>query len=179
MLSSGIVTLRAVEPSDAEFMYDMENDPECWRYGETIAPLSRHIIRDYALNYDADPISARQLRLIIIDSSTQAPVGAVDLYDIDPVNRRAFIGIYILASHRNKGYASAAVGLVADYAYHSLHLRLLAVRVEHTNFISLRLFESLGFVRRGLIPDWFSLPDGSYSDLILLSRLLPFTQQTV
>lgn len=173
MLSSGIVTLRAVEPTDAEFMYDMENDPECWRYGETIAPLSRHIIRDYALTYDADPISARQLRLIIIDSSTRTPVGAIDLYEIDPVNRRAFIGIYILAAHRHKGYASEAIGLVERYAYLSLHLRLLAVRVEHTNIISLHLFESLGFVRRGLIPDWFSLPDGSHSDLIILSRPLP------
>ena len=65
MLHSQRLHLRALEPSDADFMYEVENDAQAWRYSDTIAPLSRKILRDYALTYDADPFTAGQLRLII------------------------------------------------------------------------------------------------------------------
>lgn len=172
MLPSRLVRLRAVEPIDADFMYEIENDPECWRYGETIAPLSRRIIREYAMNYDADPISARQLRLIIVSVATDRPVGMVDLYEIDPIHRTAFVGIYILPSLRRKGYGSEALQILEKYASQTLRLRILGVRIESDNERSLKLFEGAGFVKRGNLPQWYSHPDGSFSDMMILSRSL-------
>ena len=49
MLASARLILRAVEPIDADFMFEVENDPLAWRYSDTVAPLSRRQLRDYAL----------------------------------------------------------------------------------------------------------------------------------
>lgn len=166
------VKLRAVEPIDADMMYEVENDSKCWRYGEIIAPLSRRIIRDYALNYDADPFSARQLRLIItcLSEGCQCQAGVVDLYEIDPIHRRAFVGIYILPSFREKGIAHAALRLLEDYAKNTLRLRKLAARIESINTPSIRLFERAAFEKSALLPDWFSLADGGFSDLLIYTK---------
>lgn len=168
-VASPTITLRAVEPTDADFMYEVENDPANRLYSDTIAPISRKIIRDYALSYDADPFSARQLRLII---SAPNPVGIVDLYEIDPVHRRAFIGIYILPSCRHSGIASKAIAALEDYCRDALRLRLLAARVESSNTSSVSLFKKCGFNEAARIPAWFILPSGAASSLIIFTKFL-------
>ena len=166
------VKLRAVEPIDADMMYEVENDSQCWRYGEIIAPLSRRIIREYALNYDANPFSARQLRLIItcLSEGCQRQAGVVDLYEIDPIHRRAFVGIYILPLFRERGIAHAALRLLEDYAAQTLCLRKLAARIESINTPSIRLFEKAAFVKSATLSDWFSLTDGGFSDMLVYTK---------
>lgn len=172
MLHSKRLHLRAVEPSDADFMYDVENDAEAWRYSDTIAPLSRRILRDYALNYDADPFSAGQLRLIITESEKNNPVGIVDLYDVSQRHRRAFVGIYISRNHRNKGYAAEALELIEKYARNTLQLHQLGAKMEEHNEQSVKRFSELGYECRGKLKDWLSLPDGKFADMLLYSKLL-------
>lgn len=172
MLKSEVVTLRAVEPTDADLMYDVENDVDSWRYGETIAPLSRNVIRDYALNYDGNPFTARQLRLIITTTSDSKPVGVADLYDIDPVNRNAFIGIYILPGSRRCHIASQALKLLEGYSFKLLRLRNLAAKVESGNLASSLLFSNLGFIVSGRFKSWFIDEQSRTSDMLLFTKSL-------
>ena len=166
--------LRAVEPSDADFMYEIENDASAWRYGDTIAPLSRRIIRQYALDYEADPFAARQLRLIVTvkQENSMVPVGAVDLYEIDPVHRRAFVGIYILPAYRGCGIAQAALTDLENYACKVLRFRMLAAKVESDNKSSLSLFERCGFKVSAILPEWFATTDGQFTDLNLMTKVV-------
>lgn len=166
------IILRAVEPVDADFMYEVENDDACWRYSDTVAPLSRKILRDYALNYSADPFSARQLRLIISEKEPNVgrQLGVADLYEIDPIHRRACVGIYLLPSFRNEGIASEALKILEDYAFRMLNLRLLAAKVEGFNTTSLALFKRCGFVVAAVVPEWFSYAVNKISDLIILTK---------
>ena len=168
------IRLRAVEPCDADFMYEIENDASAWRYSDTVAPLSRRILRQYALDYDADPFSARQLRLIVsvCRDDSWIPAGLVDLYEIDPVHRRAFVGIYILRDFRNMGVAGTALVILEKYASEVLNLRLLAAKVESDNHISLTLFERCGFSKVATLPEWFIHKDDSSSDMIIMTKRL-------
>lgn len=174
MTSSSSLILRAVEPTDADFMYEVENDAASWRYGDIIAPLSRHNLRNYALNYDADPFSARQLRLIIISHPSKGgvPIGVADLYDIDAVHRRSFVGIYILPSFRREGRASQALKLLENYAMNVLNLRMLAAKIESVNHISLSLFKRSGYLTTAVIPEWFNYAGSAPTDLIILTKNL-------
>lgn len=172
MLNSDKVTLRAVEPYDADFMYEIENDVTSWRYGETIAPISRKIIREYALTYDGNPFSAGQLRLIITETGNGNPVGIIDLYEICKVNGRAFAGIYIMPEFRGKGLAGKALSLIEEYARKVLHLRLLAARVENSNTASVNLFRSKGYECEATIRDWFVTDSGNCSDLFIFTKRL-------
>ncbi len=164
--------LRAVEPSDADFMYEVENDAAAWRYSDTIAPLSRRILREYALNYDADPFSAAQIRLIITDAVNNTPVGIIDLYDISQRHLRAFVGIYICKDFRGKGYAQEALRQIGYYAKTTLHLRNLGAKIEDGHKHAIELFEGAGFTKCGCFPSWLNAPDGKYSDMLLYVKPL-------
>lgn len=172
MLHSQRLHLRALEPSDADFMYEVENDAQAWRYSDTIAPLSRKILRDYALTYDADPFTAGQLRLIITEKGSNIPVGIVDLYEVSQRHQRAFIGIYICKEHRGKGYAEETIELIEDYAHNSLHLHQLGVKVEEGYTLGEKLFESRGYQLKGTLEDWLSTPDGKYVGMKIYSKKL-------
>ena len=172
MLHSNRLHLRALEPSDADFMYEVENDAQAWRYSDTIAPLSRRILRDYALTYDADPFTAGQLRLIITEKGTNNPVGIVDLYEVSQRHQRAFIGIYICKDFRHKGYADETLQLIEDYAHNTLHLHQVGAKVEDGYTMAENLFENRGYELKGLLDDWLSTTDGKFVGMKLYTKKL-------
>lgn len=166
MLKGEKIRLRAVEPSDALMMYEVENDPEVWFYSSRIAPLSMNALSRYACNSDSDPFRERQLRLVV-ELLDDTPCGLLDLYEINPVDRTAMVGIVILSQFRGQGLASEALSLLQSYADRVLHLRALAARIATTNSASMRLFLSAGYSQVGLIPDWLISPDGEVDMAIL------------
>ena len=123
------VKLRAPEPTDTDRMYLWENDPEMWRFGYSPAPLSRQQIWEYISNYNADPFTASQLRLMI-DSDGET-VGTADLYDIDIRHRRAFVGIMIAPAYRRKGNAMAALKALQTYCAENIGLHRILSRRLH------------------------------------------------
>ena len=172
MLHSNRLHLRALEPGDADFMYEVENDAQAWRYSDTIAPLSRRILRDYALTYDADPFTAGQLRLIITEEGNKNPVGIVDLYEVSQRHQRAFIGIYICKDYRDKGYADETINLIEDYAHNNLHLHQLGAKVEDSHLKAEKLFTNRGYELQGHLREWLSTPDGNFADLKIYTKKL-------
>lgn len=172
MLHSNRLHLRALEPSDADFLYEVENDHEAWKYSDTIAPLSRKILREYALTYDADPFSAGQLRLIISEEGSNRLVGVVDLYEVSQRHQRAFLGIYIRKDFRGLGYGQETIKLVEDYAHNNLHLHQLGAKVEKNHKNAVDLFTELGYKVSGCLEDWLSTPDGHFNDMLILTKKL-------
>lgn len=172
MLNDGIIYLRPPEPdSDIDAMYRWESDELSWADGRTRAPLSRHALWEYATNYDADPLRAGQARLIICAVDYDDLLGCVDLYDIDVINRRAGIGIYIERERRRNGYARRAVELVVEYCRSYLGLHQLWVTVASTNEASRSLFSGLGFTTTGRLRSWIRIGE-SYTDAFFCQRLL-------
>ena len=104
--------LRALEPGDIELMYAWENDTEIWGVSGTLAPFSRHTLERFIEGQQFDIFQTRQQRLII-ETPEGLPVGALDLFDLDPVNLRAGVGILIHdTAQRGKGYAADAPVMV-------------------------------------------------------------------
>lgn len=167
-----LITLRALEPSDADFMYNIENDSEAWRYAERVAPISRSQLRDYALNYDANPFAAGQLRLVIVERTSGTPVGLLDFYDISVPHRRAYIGIYILPEFRGKSFATEALLCAGDYARLHLHLRLLVAYIDGDNYGSINLFKKARYTLHSPIEGWFENPGAAPSSLIIATHTL-------
>jgi diamine N-acetyltransferase len=162
-MQSGKIVLRALEPSDVDILYAWENNTSEWEFGNTLAPFSRFQIEEYVLNSQYDLMSARQLRLMIdleADTPERKTIGAVDLFDYDPVNRRAGIGILIAMEYRNQGYASSVIGLITEYAREMLHLHQLYCNIAEDNKSSLTLFEKAGFVRCAEKKEWISTRTG-------------------
>lgn len=94
-LKGNTIYLRALEPEDLEFVYAIENDESIWEVSNTQTPYSRFLIRQYLENAQQDIYEAKQLRLAICKNGTPEAIGLIDLFDFDPRNQRAGVGIVI------------------------------------------------------------------------------------
>jgi diamine N-acetyltransferase len=151
------ISIRALEPTDIDLLYDWENDPEVWHLGNTIAPFSRFVLEQYLVNSHEDIFSTKQLRLMIEyndGENTAEAVGSIDLFEFEPLHRRVGIGILIAREHRRKGYAKQALKLMLDYCYNTLNIHQVFCNIEADNHESIRLFTKLGFVECGHKKQW-------------------------
>lgn len=149
------IYLRALEPEDLEFVYAVENNEQIWEVSNTQTPYSRFLIRQYLENAHQDIYEAKQLRLAICHNETFAAIGLIDLFDFDPKNKRAGVGIIIQEeSNRQSGYGKEALGLVINYAFEQLQLHQLFANIGPENSASLSLFNTFGFEKTGVKKDW-------------------------
>jgi len=62
-------------------------------------------------------------------------------------NGVGLIGVTIEGKHRRKGYGEAALRLLVDYAFNTLHLNELLDDIPLERESALRIFERVGFIR--------------------------------
>jgi diamine N-acetyltransferase len=168
-LNSNTIYLRALEPTDLDFLYSLENDVSVWHVGNTLTPYSKSVLEQYLQNAALDIYTIKQLRLVICTSDNNS-VGAIDLFDFDPLHSRAGVGIVISAPHRGKGYAADALLLLLQYCQRILQLHQVYCSVTASNQASIRLFKNAGFEQVGVRKDWLRDTDG-WSDVIELQRV--------
>ncbi len=156
--------LRALEPEDLEFIYKVENDESIWEVSNTQTPYSKFLIAQYLENAHQDIYEAKQLRLAICVQNTNKAIGLIDLFDFDPKNHRAGIGIVIQNQQdKGKGYGSEALRLMLQYAFNHLQLHQLYANIGSHNEVSLKLFTTFGFQKIGVKKDW-NFTHGKYQD---------------
>lgn len=149
------IYLRALEPEDLEFVYAVENDEEIWEVSNTQTPYSKFLIRQYLENAQQDIYEAKQLRLAICLASSNATIGLIDLFDFDPKNNRAGIGVLIQKTEdRAKGIGTEALDLLIQYAFNQLQLHQLYANIGEENKQSLQLFSKFGFQQIGNKKEW-------------------------
>lgn len=171
MLKNDQIYLRAVEPEDLNFLYKSENDSSLWIHGNTLSPYSKNTIKQYieeAQQYDI--FESGQLRLIICRISDDKQLGAVDLYDIESHHSRVGLGLFVSPEFRDLGYAKMTLGLMKEYCFNFLNLHQIYVHISVSNTLSLKLFESVGFHRVGILKDWIFTID-NYEDVVILQLL--------
>lgn len=155
-----MIQLRALEPEDLDFLYALENDPSIWGVSDTLLPVSRHALREYLAHATADFYVVRQLRLVVTTENDGRAVGVADLFDFDPLHQRAGVGITILGTERQRGYARQALELLKQHARQALRLHQLYATVGADNHASLQLFRQLGFREVGTRQQWLRTAAG-------------------
>lgn len=158
------IYLRALEPNDLEFVYAMENDQSIWEVSNTQTPYSRFLVRQYLENAHQDIYEAKQLRLAICHDEDFPAIGLIDLFEFDPKNNRAGVGIVIQnKENRNQTIGSEALELLIKYSFYNLNLHQLYANISVGNVASIALFTKFGFEQTGIKKDWILL-DGQYQD---------------
>ena len=165
------IYLRALEPEDLDFIYDIENNQDIWEISNTITPYSKFLIKQYLKQAHKDIYEVKQLRLVISDFDHTA-IGMIDLFDFDVKNKRAGVGILIKDSvHRERGFGKSALELLTSYCKSHLDIHQLFCNVSEDNVRSLRLFQRQGFNIIGLKKDW-NFINGSFKNEYLLQSIL-------
>ncbi len=158
------IYLRALEPKDLEFVYAMENDQSIWEVSNTQTPYSRFLVKQYLENAQQDIYEAKQLRLAICQDKDFPALGLIDLFDFDPKNNRAGVGIVIQGNeNRKQNIGSEALELLIQYSFYNLNLHQLYANISTENVASIALFTKFGFQKIGTKKDWI-LFNGVYKD---------------
>ncbi len=160
------IYLRALEPSDLDFLYQLENDTAIWEISGTLKPYSKKVLQLYLDNAHRDIYEVKQLRLCICRKDHEC-IGLIDLFDFDPKHRRAGIGIVISnPDDRNKGLGAEALSLLCSYAFSALDLHQLYANILEENKASIHLFEKLGFERIGIKKEWIRTSTGFKNEIM-------------
>ena len=167
-----MIRLRKLEPSDLPFLYQWENDALAWADGSNHNPLSQQDLRAYIESTTGDIYRDGQLRLIIESVSPQdglsakrsfsgtvfqrsgLTIGCIDLFDFDPRNRRAALGMYIAPEYRGKGVGKEALRLLEDYAFGHLNMRVLYAVIATQNTACTALYRNAGYTQSSILPGW-------------------------
>ena len=160
--------LRALEPSDLNWLYGLENDASLWHLGISKEPWSRDVLLKYIDSQPGNLMRDGQLRLVLeVDG---APVGALDLYDYDAIARKGGLGIVLNVEHRGQGVATAALRSFMNYLFGTLGMQMLYAVVPESNTPSKTLFETLDFQPSGTLKHW-TFNDGQFENAILYQYL--------
>ena len=175
MTQNSYIRLRAVEPEDLELLYLWENDRSVWIMSNTLVPFSRYQLKLYIEANPSNIHANQQLRMMIDCHETGKhvrTVGAIDLFDFDPIHLRAGLGILIASvADRRQGYAHEAILQMIDYCREVLFLHQLYCNIAASNIASIQLFGKVGFEITGTKKEWLRTEKGWEDELLLQLKL--------
>lgn len=108
-------------------------------------------------------LSSGSLRLYAL------PYGCVDLYNYDPLNRRAAVGIMVSKEYRRQGYALAMLHALEELSTTHYRLHTLFADIAASNTASLALFRKAGYEECGHFKEWLLVND-KYVDSIRMQK---------
>jgi RimJ/RimL family protein N-acetyltransferase len=166
------IYLREVRLSDVnENYYRWMNDPEVTQYLESrFYPNSMEGLCEYVTAKLAD---RDNVFLAIMLKETDRHIGNIKLGPINWIHSLADIGLLIGEKDCwGQGYATEAIQVMVDYAFHQLNLRKLTAGCYHTNQGSAKAFQKAGFTLEGVRRQHY-YSGGTYVDLVLLGLVKP------
>jgi diamine N-acetyltransferase len=164
------IRLRALEPEDIDTLYAWENDTELWQLGASIAPFSRFVIKEYLIDSKQDIFQNKQLRLMIELKENDIAIGTIDLYDFEPLHRRAGIGILIDKKYRRQGFGFQTLALICEYCFEFLKMNQLFAFIPEQNQNSIALFEKADFQKSGALKEWLSSENG-FENVVIMQKI--------
>ena len=107
----------------------------------------------------------------IVRKKDDALTGNISLMDVDSINRKACVGLFIGESkNRSKGYGAEALRLILNYGFKTLNLNNIMLRVDSDNERGISCYRKTGFREFGRRHE-SSFKDGRYVDTVYMEIL--------
>lgn len=165
-LRTSRLRLRAMEPEDLDFFYEVENNTELWCCGNSNVPYSRYALRRFLSESRNDLFADGQLRLVVEECAGHEPLGCLDVMSFDPLHSRAEVGIVVVPHRQRDGIGKEAMQLLLSYLGDYLRLHQVYAYVSERNTAACALFRSLGFSESARLADWLRLGEEHVAALL-------------
>lgn len=141
------VSIRKFEKKDIPKKVEWINNSENNRFLHYDIPLSVEKTEKWF-----DSHLGENTRFDAIIEADEVPVGTIGLLSIDQKNKKAeyYIAMGEL-NYKGKGIAKKASQLILSYGFKVLNLNKIYLFTETENIVAQKLFESVGFIKEGLI----------------------------
>lgn len=162
--------LRAAERSDIPVMVPWLNDYGMSRFITTRAPMS---VAQEERWFDGmlERQGANAWFFVICRHGDDTPVGTLGLFEVDPTNGSAGIGISLGdPANFGQGLGTDALEALLDFGFGRLRLERLWLDVYDFNERAIRSYEKAGFVREG-VGRHGAYRDGKFVDVVAMAIL--------
>lgn len=116
-------------------------------------------------------LSSGQLKLYAFADNEQL-VGFTELYNYDPVNRRAAVGIVVSNEYRHHGYGTAIINQLTSFCQENTSLHQLYADITVNNIPSIHIFRKAGYQHCATLRDWV-MRANKYIDTLRFQLILP------
>ena len=122
-LTDGVVTVRALSPSDVEpYVGAFRDDPELGNLLGYERDADAAHVRHWLDAPWTEPPELRQREFALADAQTDTFLGTLMLHSCDWKNRRAETGFWVVPDARGRGVLTRGLQLVLDWAFDELEL---------------------------------------------------------
>ena len=104
-----------------------------------------------------EALSSGQLKLYAFaegGGGSATPIGCVELYNYDPINRRAAVGLVVSNEYRRQGYGTAMIQALTQFCLDSTSLHQVYADIAATNTPSIHIFQRAGYQHCAILRDW-------------------------
>jgi RimJ/RimL family protein N-acetyltransferase len=170
-LSDGVVTLRPAGADDADDVYALRALPEVFRVAVPAQPPDPSVLARGCARAQSFWLAGTRAHLTVRDARTDDFAGEIGLTTTDPFAAQAMIGYSLTPPWRGRGYATAAVRLLAGWAFETAGLARLEAGTAVDNVASQRVLDAVGFQREGCLRGRLPEPGGGRVDNLLYALL--------
>lgn len=174
------IFLSPINPDDAEVYAKWINDLDVNIY-LTSAPSVYSLSKEKEI---LERISKEGYNFAIIDSEKEKVIGNCGLLNVDLVNRKAELGIFIgEKEYWGKGYGTETIELLLDFSFNLLNLNSVMLVVRAFNKRAIKCYEKCGFkligIRREAVIMGPQKYDEYYMDILATEFKRNFTLEIV
>jgi RimJ/RimL family protein N-acetyltransferase len=169
-LSDGVVRLRPMTEEDVPAVVAAVQDPAIPRFTVVPSPYGDEEARRWLRVSAAGIEAGTDLPVLIVDAAGGELLGATGLHNIDPGSGRCSAGYWVAAPARGRGVAGRGLALLARHAFDALRVQRIELWIEPANTASLRVAETVGFTREGLLRSFMHI-GGERRDMLMYSLL--------
>lgn len=167
-LKSKKVTLREMTEKDTPNVIKWRNSPSVVKNFIFRTPLTEKAHLNW---YHNRVLTGEVVQFIIVDNESKKDVGSVYLRDIDKVNQKCEYGIFIgEESCRGKGLGTDAAKLILSYAFDTLKMNRVFLRVFADNTAAINSYKHAGFEVEGVFKQDVII-DGVACDMVFMAIL--------
>jgi len=172
-ITRGLITLRKPHLDDTQAVFDGCQDPLIPRFTAISTDYSMAHALDYVQRTDASVRTQRELPFVIEygNGDDRVFAGTISFHSLSVKNSVGELGYWMTSSMRGKGIATTAARMLTDYGFATIGFKRIEAVVDRDNVASLKLLESAGYQREGLLRNKISRDDGRQVDMYIYAAL--------
>jgi len=151
--------LRRTNETDLPYIMALQFAPENLKF---IVPFDEDYQREVIKSNDAEKMS-----IIVEEIDTDTRAGYFLLRKLDSPSAEF---THVIIGRKGLGYGREALKLLLKWTFETKKFHRVWIDCKEYNSTALHLYESLGFVREGLLREYL-LTDGVYENLVVLGLL--------
>ena len=173
LFSNGVITIRPFEPEDVPGFFTAVRAS-----AEVLGRWMPWCHADYSMDEASEWLTTCQTAwsqgasypFLIIGPESHEVIGSVDINQINRDHNFGNIGYWVASVHSGKGFATAAVKLVAQYGFNEIGFNRLEIVAQVENIASRRVAEKVGArfecIARNRLVGWGKSHDAAVYSLI-------------